>query len=38
MILLPVKSKEAAVAVTADTQLRGRDMEDSCDNPYPPAA
>lgn len=38
MLPLIVKSKEATFALIlmmADAQLRGRDMEDFCDSPYP---
>lgn len=39
MLLLSVKSKEAPFAVvrmTADAELRGKDMESVCDNLYQP--
>ena len=38
MLLLAVKSKKATfdvIAITAATQLRGRDMEGFCDSTYP---
>ena len=39
MLLLPVKDMEttfALASMSADSQLRKRDIEGFCDNPYPP--